>query len=434
MVVKGQCADHIFGIRIRYTYIDSLNSDLYPEQVVSYQTQSNSARHRMGIVATVGAYGLVVLLSVLLRLMPETAAFRPMLLFAARYTSLIVRALGFLVFAALWNAAGRTLISTSLLDTLTRTSPIRSLVGAVLVGPFVGTGRIAEAAEVEIGRTRAGASTSEISNCTDDRDWLSERQLLTANPNFAVVLLLSATAFHPAQLTSLVWFLRESIGAAILVFAFAAFVVTATAVFSELFAAGGVLGNLTERSEYAPGRPVSVNRASRTDSTPDHTANRTGTNRTGTEGSGGGLNMPVSEIVTRFAAASGAELYHALRVFILTGLVALAIHVVTPLSISQWLHANPSVAILIAAVSAVILTPPVGGAAAVAVLFRGQIPLVAVFSFLLVALTVRGGNLLAMKRIAGRKYAAVIGGIVILLIAVLLFPIADLIGHSRVPV
>ncbi len=367
----------------------------------------------MEIIATIGVYGLVVLLFVLLRLMPETATFRPLLLFAARYTSLIVRTLGFLVFAALWNAVGTTLIPADLLVKLSRRSPIGSLVGAVLAGPFVGTGRILradeiETEEIEASRLDQGTASSETTNYPDNRKRFSEPPLPTTNPNFAGVLLLSATAFHPAQITSLVWFFRESIGVAVLTVGFAVFVVMATAVFCELLAAGGVLRDLTESPDYAP--------------------------QTGTEGDGGNHGTPLSEIIARFAVASGVELYHAFRVFILAGLVALALHVATPLLVSQWLHANPGIAIFVAAVAALILTPPVGGAAAVAVLFRGQIPLVAVFSFLLVAVTVRGGNLVAMKRIAGTRYSLVLGGIVVLLIAVLLFPIADLMGQSGVPV
>ncbi len=369
--------------------------------------------NRAAIVFTVVIYTTVVAIFVGLRMLPETAEFRPLLLFSARYTSLVLRALAFLVFAALWNAAGAVLIKTPLLSTALGAAPLKAVAAGLALGPFVGPARVREVAEraganggADTTSTARAAATAHTGSSTDAAP--TQRAV---HPTAVAAAALTATALHPAQLTALVWVFRDSTGAAILMIALSAFTILATVVMFELVVSGGLIGAGADSvgSRRGAAQPDAVPRL-RDESERAETG--------------------IIESIGAFASRASLELYHGLRVFILAGLVALALHVATPLTVAQWLHANPAPALLLACTLAVAISPPVGGVAVIAVLFRGQAPLVAVFAFVIAAFTVRGANLIALRRVLGSRAAAAIAVLVLLLIGVLLLPVADLLSAA----
>ncbi len=381
--------------------VDTTPAQLYSDLIVSEHAQSNSVRNSVSTIATFTLYGFVILLFVTIRVMPETAYLRPLLLFAARYTSLIIRTLAFLALAALWNAAGDTFVNTFHLERTLSATPIRSLISALVLGAFMGPGRLLLTnPSAEDSRSSDATAMGSEGPVAYDR----ERTRFSAHPTAAVALLLSATAFHPAQIAALVWFLRDSTAAVVSIIALAVFTVLGTVILLELVVAGGLLSGHNSVNDTVSAKN---NRASHC------------------QGSG------ALETLTRFARSASIELYDTLRVFILAALVALAAHIATPLAVSQWLYSYPHVAMLLAAVLAVLLSPPVGGAAAIVLLFRGQLPLVALFTFLLVALTIRGGNLMAIRRFLGTRFAVIVALLVTLLIAVLLLPVVDLLSGTE---
>ncbi len=375
--------------------------------------------NRAAIVFTVVIYTTVVAIFVGLRMLPETAEFRPLLLFSARYTSLVLRALAFLVFAALWNAAGAVLIKAPLLSAALGASPLKAAAAGLALGPFVGPARVREVAERAGANGGADTTTTAYAAATtraaatartgSNTDAVPTQRAV--HPTAVAAALLTATAFHPAQLTALVWVFRDSTGAAILMIALSAFTILATVVMFELVVSGGLIGAGADSVGGRRDAPQ-PKAALRLHDESEH------------------AETGIIESIGAFASRASLELYHGLRVFILAGLVALALHVATPLTVAQWLHANPAPALLLACTLAVAISPPVGGVAVIAVLFRGQAPLVAVFAFVIAAFTVRGANLIALRRVLGSRAAAAIAVLVLLLIGVLLLPVADLLSAA----